>query len=184
MSKSTYDPFKHHRRTVRYADWDYRTPGYYFITICTHGRQNLFDDQNFVIVAKERLLAIPTQPKFRHVKLDQWIIMPNHVHIILWLVTWPEAVLEDVEKREGFTHAQAGSIGSIVATYKGHVTNRINKMRRQQGAEFWQTGYWDRIIRDEDELNRTRQYIIDNPARWAEDRENLDVLLDNMIYHQ
>lgn len=183
MNQSRYDPFKHHRRSVRYADWDYRTPGYYFITICTKDRQNLFDNDSYSIVAEERLLAIPTYEQFQHVALDQWVVMPNHIHLILWLMTWPESIIAQPNKSAGFTHVQAGSVGVIVSTYKAQVTRRINNIERQKGLGIWQKGYWDRIVRDEHELNRTRQYIIDNPVRWQEDRENLNALLNKMTFH-
>jgi REP element-mobilizing transposase RayT len=78
---------------------------------------------------------------------------------------------------------EAGSLGVLVGRYKTAVTTRINNLRRSKGAKVWQRGYYERIIRNERELRATRQYIIKNPVRWAEDRENLDSLLNKMIYH-
>ena len=63
------------------------------------------------------------------------------------------------------------------------VTTRINTLRQTKGANVWQRGYYERIIRDENELNATRQYIVNNLARWEEDRDNLDALLAKMTYH-
>ena len=73
-----------------------------------------------------------------------------------------------------------GSIGAIVGNFKSLVTRRINNLRRTPGGRVWQRGYYDRIVRNERALNAIRQYVRDNPARWAEDRDNLDVLLSNM----
>ena len=50
-------------------------------------------------------------------------------------------------------------------------------------SKLWQRGYYDRIVRNERELNAIREYIRLNPERWAEDRDNLDVVLSRMIYH-
>ncbi|TET34566.1 MAG: hypothetical protein E3J72_13935 [Planctomycetota bacterium] len=68
-----------------------------------------------------------------------------------------------------------GSIGAIIGQFKSIVTKRINKLHRKKGSSIWQRSYYDHVIRDEDELNRIRQYIIDNPVNWAIDRENPDV---------
>ena len=82
-----------------------------------------------------------------------------------------------------FENALAGSLGVVVGRYKTAVTTRINNLRQSKGANVWHRGYYERIIRNERELQATRQYIIDNPTRWAEDRENLDTLLTKMTYH-
>lgn len=179
-----YDPFKHHRRSIRLADWDYRTPGYYFVTICTHQRQHLFDTVAYREVVEWVLKAIPTHKQARHVVLDVWVIMPNHIHLILWLRTWPQNIVTQPEKREGFANVQSGSVGAIVGNCKRQMSRRINNLCRQPGGRVWQKGYWDRIIRNEDELMRTRQYIADNPRRWQKDRDNLDELLTKMVYHE
>jgi putative transposase len=82
-----------------------------------------------------------------------------------------------------FENALAGSLGVVVGRYKTAVTTRINQLRHSTGAKVWQRGYYERIIRNQRELAATRQYIINNPRRWAEDRDNLDALLSKMTYH-
>ncbi|EKD34841.1 MAG: hypothetical protein ACD_75C02165G0001, partial [uncultured bacterium] len=69
---------------------------------------------------------------------------------------------------------QPGSIGAIMAQFKSVVTKRINAMRGSAGAPVWQRNYYERVIRDENELSRARQYIVNNPMQWelALDREN------------
>lgn len=69
----------------------------------------------------------------------------------------------------------------LIGQYKSGVTRRINHLRHTPGGRVWQRGYYERIIRNEREWNAIRQYIHDNPARWAEDRENLDRLLSRMV---
>ena len=77
-----------------------------------------------------------------------------------------------------------GSLGAVVATLKGVTTRRIRNLDQTIPPNgVWQSGYWDRIIRDDDELSATREYIRLNPIRWAEDRENLDQVLVKMNYH-
>ena len=78
-----YDPHKHHRRSIRLRDWDYRSPGLYFVTICTHERQNLFDNHEFRDIAVHALARIPQQEHARHVLVDTSIVMPNHAPAIL-----------------------------------------------------------------------------------------------------
>ncbi len=87
-----YDPKKHHRRSIRLKGYDYTQPGAYFITICTQNRECLFGevvDGRMVLnelgqVARECWLAIPDH--FPHSRLDEFVIMPNHVHGIIWIV--------------------------------------------------------------------------------------------------
>jgi hypothetical protein len=73
-----------------------------------------------------------------------------------------------------------GSLGAIVRSYKAAVARRLNRQRRAPGAQVWQRGYWERIIRDVRQLEATRRYIAENPARWAEDRDDIDLLLARM----
>ncbi|RLC57367.1 MAG: hypothetical protein DRI30_04340 [Chloroflexi bacterium] len=97
------------------------------------------------------------------------MIMPNHVHGIVRLPAGA-APLPTVE---------AGSLGAVVRAFKSASTLRVNRLRETPGARVWQRGYYDRIIRDEAELARVRQYIRDNPARWVEDRNHPSNLADS-----
>jgi len=176
-----YDPRKHHRRSIRVRGWDYRSPGLYFVTICTEHRQNIFDNQEFREIAVHALARVMGQEHAQHLLVDESIVMPNHGHIIFDFGNFP--VQADMNKSVGkFENALAGSLGVVVGRYKTAVTTRINKLRHSTGAKVWQRGYYERIIRNERELQATRQYIVENPARWDEDRDNLDVLLEKMTY--
>ena len=177
-----YDPSKHHRRSIRLKDWDYRSPGYYFVTICTHGRQNLFDNPEYQALAADALTRIPQQKHARHVVVDVWVVMPNHVHVIIVFIDYP-AQADMTMPSEEFQNALAGSLGVVVGRYKTAVTRRLNNLRHSQGAPVWQRGYYERIIRNEREWRATQKYIEENPVRWAEDRDNLDALLAKMTYH-
>lgn len=73
-----------------------------------------------------------------------------------------------------------GSLGAIVRSYKAAVARRMNRLRQMPGMPVWQRGYWERIIRNEHELDTTRAYIADNPVRWDAHHDNLDDLLADM----
>ncbi|VAW33368.1 hypothetical protein MNBD_CHLOROFLEXI01-937 [hydrothermal vent metagenome] len=178
-----FDPHKHHRRSIRLSGWDYRSPGYYFVTFCTHERQNLFENLDFRDIAVHALARIPEQQHARHIVVDESVVMPNHGHVVFDFRAFP--IQADMTKSMGnFENALAGSLGVVVGRYKTAVTTRINNLRQSPGAKVWQRGYYERIIRNERELEATRQYIINNPARWAEDKDNLDALLAKMTYHR
>ena len=187
MSRS-YDSKKHHRQSIRLRDWDYRSAGYYFVTICTHQRNNLFGKvvngdmcfNEYGQIVENAWQAISSHEKFSHVQLGDWIVMPNHLHGII-VIEEPVDVDED-EKQWLFGKVQPGSLGIIVGSTKSLVARRINNMRRTPGASVWQRGYYERIIRNEQELNAIICYIQQNPARWQSDRENLDITIQKMSH--
>ncbi len=171
-----YDPRRLHRRLIRLKGWDYRTPGHYFVTICTYQRQYLFEEPAYKGIAETTWRLIPEQRHAKHVRLDEWIVMPNHLHGILVLSPVGEDEFQPAPERG----AAPGSLPSVVGTFKSMATRRINNLRRTPGQKAWQRGYYDRIVRNERELNAIRRYIRANPARWAEDRDNLESLLSRM----
>ena len=186
---------RHHRQSTRLQSWDYTAAGTYSVTICTHRRQNLFEDAAFRQVAENAWQAIPTRPHAQHVTLDEWVLMPNHLHGILVIAESalprgnPSAPVDNPGVPDARPGSQPdrrpigpvpGSLGAIVGNYKSLVTRRVNNLRGTPGAPLWQRGFYDRIIRNERELNAIRPYIRDNPARWAEDRDNLDTCLRQM----
>ena len=188
----SYDPRRHHRRSIRLAGWDYRTSAAYFVTICTHERECLFLDRVWGNIAETSWLNLAQTAS--RVVLDEWIVMPNHVHGILILTeiadapvapfNWRHAPpLPETEPRP-FANAPAGSLGAIIRSYKAAVTRRINHLCHTRGHKRWQRGYYERIVRDQPELERIRTYIRQTPSRWAEDRDNLDELLERMVYHE
>lgn len=177
-----YDPHKHQRRSIRLPDWDYRSPAFYFVTICTYQRQNLFENPAYQEIAVHALARVPEHEHARHVMVDEWVVMPNHIHVIFNFVDYP-ALMTPSRTAGEFENAPAGSLGVVVGRYKTAVTVRINRLRRSVGDKVWQQGYYERILRNEQELAAARQYIIDNPLRWAEDQDNLDALFAKMTYH-
>ncbi len=160
------------RRSVRLRDYDYRTPGGYFITICTSGRQALFADLRMRQIIEVAWTDIPNHHPY--IEIDEFVVMPNHVHGILFLGD-RDATADRAQQAAPLQHArprvEAGALGAIVRSFKARVTRDL---RRLAGSEFivWQRNYHEHIIRDEGALRRIRQYIVDNPTRWSFDREN------------
>jgi putative transposase len=166
-----YSPELHHRRSIRLRGYDYSQPGAYFVTVCTHNGGLLLESQ----AAQEAVLAawqgLPM--RFPAVALDEFVIMPNHVHGIICVVgarhASPLQGSADPTRPRG---AVAGSLSAIVGSFKAAAAKRINAIRKTHGSPVWQRNYYERVIRDEEELGRVRQYIRDNPLRWDEDPEN------------
>ncbi|MCP4362685.1 MAG: transposase, partial [Chloroflexi bacterium] len=110
---------KHNRRSIRLPEWDYRSEGYYFITICTFQRECLFADKRLHEIAAQAWDYIPQQPHAKHVITDESVIMPNHGHGILHVVSGPDTPLPELDYPHG---PQPGSTGAIVGNYKMLVT--------------------------------------------------------------
>ena len=167
------------RRSIRVKGWDYRSSGLYFVTICSFQRKNIFADERLHEIAANAWAYIPEQEHARHVVLDEWVVMPNHIHGIIQITADPVTPMPEIDHLRG---PVAGSLGVIVGNYKMRVTKRVKAMLKATGTDLkvWQRGYWERIIRNERELSATREYIRNNPMRWSEDRDNLDALLAKM----
>jgi Transposase IS200 like. len=169
------------RKHPRLKGYDYAKNGAYFITICVKGRHNMLGE----LVGRDAHIApsnhiMPTirlseygkiidkyinsinSPK-KSVAVDKYVIMPNHVHMIIILEN--EAGNPDHREMMGNGATWASrptAIPDIVRSFKVMVSKEI-------GFSLWQTSYHDHIIRSEDEYHRICQYIDDNPAKWAED---------------
>ena len=158
-----FDSNRHHRRSIRLRGYDYASCGAYFVTLVTHKRELLFDDPVLHRVAETFWERIPRHAP--HVSLDEWIVMPNHVHGILVIET-------SVNSDPSSSGPAAGSLGAVVGNFKSVTARRINRIRKTPGAPVWQRNYYDRIVRNERELQAIRQTIADNPRNWEMDREH------------
>ncbi len=160
-----FDPKIHHRRSIRLKGYDYSLPGAYFVTICTQNKICLFGNVNneemalndFGRIVQMVWDELPVHYQF--IKLDTFIIMPNHVHGIIGLVG------------AGLKPAPTG-LPEIVRGFKTFSARYINKTRNTPGISLWQRNYYEHIIRNPEELNRIREYIVNNPLKWHLDREN------------
>jgi putative transposase len=176
------------RRSIRLAQYDYRRCGAYFVTICTLNRECLFGEvtEGEMRLSDAGLVAcdewLRSGDMRREVELDQFVIMPNHLHGIV--------VIVDADGRRNDGDAPAGdhpaagihrtplqrlagaSLGALINGYKAAVTRSLTAAHAISGASVWQRNYYEHVIRNDEELQRIRQYIVDNPAKWALDREN------------
>ena len=170
---------------MRLHGFDYRSAAYYFVTICTYQKQWLFEDETLKNPVEIVIQKIESNvwPEFDHVEIDSMVIMPNHIHFIFAFID-PENATDDFEIK---AIRLSKSLGSLVATFKGEVTKMVRRSTRDFELRVWQRGYYDRIIRDENEHNRTRKYIRLNPEKWEDDSgyvlENLDRMIEKMTYH-
>jgi REP element-mobilizing transposase RayT len=157
--------------------YDYSSPGAYFITVCAHDRACLFGDIADEVVSMNDAGRIVdeewrrTSAIRKDVSIDAYVVMPNHFHGIVVLHDC-RGTARRAPTVERFGRPVAGSVPTIVRAFKSAATKRINEFRNTPGAHIWQRNYYEHIVRDDDELNRIRQYIVDNPARWSQDREN------------
>jgi len=183
----TYDPQKHHRRSVRLTGYDYAQPGVYFVTICVRDREctlgNVVDGRarttEYGRVAHDFWVQVPIH--FVNVSIDTFVVMPNHVHTIIAIgdpphrrggVTPPLRTAASPQPGVGTTPLRRPTLGQIVAYYKYQTTKLINQIRGNPGTPFWQRSFYDHIIRNDRELNAIRQYIADNPLKWELDQDN------------
>lgn len=176
------------RKLNRLRDYDYSEFGYYFVTICAKDRELCFGDvvgENMVLnefgrIADKCWRDLPNH--YWNCKLDEFIIMPNHVHGI---------VIIDNDVGNGFKPFPVNQIKSFPTQWNGYKpfpTNKYSLSEMMRGFKTfssrrinetqnifrfqWQKSFYDRIIRDNHELYRIRKYIMNNPSQWCLDRNN------------
>ena len=150
-----YRPQGLHRRSIRLQGFDYSQAGAYFITICTHNRALFLQAERVQEVVRSAWHDLPL--RFPSVVLDEFVIMPNHVHGIISL--------------RGAA-SSAPTLGRVVRAFKSVSAIAANKALGRSGQPFWQHNYYEHVIRDEEELNAVRRYIRENPLKWSDDPDN------------
>ena len=139
------------RKNPRIRGYDYATPNYYFITICTHHKKCLFWTNGKLNclgqIAYDAVQQIPTH--FPQNRVEQFVIMPNHIHMIL--VVEPGGADTSV----------------VVGSFKSYVTRIVHGSDPQ--LKVWQTSYHDHVIRNQLQYERIWIYIESNPMRWEKD---------------
>ena len=148
------------RKANRLPDYDYSTANAYFITICANDRKNLFWQPVGATTGRPqlsvcgRIILQNIQLIYRHypaVTVDHYVIMPDHIHLLLQI------------HADGGRPMTAPTVSRIIKQFKGIVTKQI-------GRSIWQKGFYDHIIRDENDYFTKRQYIEENIAKLAEQR--------------
>lgn len=169
------------RRSIRLKDYDYTQEGAYFITICTNQKERVFGAiingemslSGCGDVASKRWQSIPAH--FPHIGLDEFTIMPNHVHGIIIInkpvgAPVPVKATTSNDKAERFGTPTTGSIPTIIRSYKSAVTKELNQGEQSRRKSVWQRGYYEHVIRNEDSMEKIREYIHYNPMKWCDDK--------------
>ncbi|MDO8281622.1 MAG: transposase [Thermodesulfovibrionia bacterium] len=175
----TYNPDIHHRRSIRLKEYDYSQAGAYFVTICTASRECLFgiieDAQMKMNDAGKMVQNVwhELPGRFSEIHLDEFIIMPNHIHGIILLVGAP-LVGARFSKEDRAGTRPAPTLGDIIGAFKSITTHSYTEGVKQQqwqrySDKLWQRNYYEHIIRSEPELNKIREYIVNNSLRWETD---------------
>ena len=189
-----YDPRIHNRRSIRLKGYDYSQAGAYFVTMCTQNRKYMFGnvvDGEMVLNDAGRMVQTVWDeiPKYYYgIEIDEFVIMPDHVHGIIVLVRAAprgRPVNENIMNRETPEQGQPRrvartglllSLPDIVHRFKTMTTKLYTDGVKQHGwpafpGRLWQRNYYERIVRNEIALNRIRRYIINNPMKWEHDRK-------------
>ncbi|MCK5305679.1 MAG: transposase [Candidatus Omnitrophica bacterium] len=165
------------RNTNRIPQHNYSTPAQYFITICTENRQQLFGtikNDQMILNAVGNMIDLWWQKifeKYGHALIDEYAIMPNHIHGIINIVGAGSS-RPDNNKIIG-RDDPAPTIGNIIAYFKYQTTKQINESQNTPGKKIWQRNYHDHIIRNDRSLDAIREYIANNPVNWEQDIDNL-----------
>ncbi|MDT8346810.1 MAG: transposase [Flavobacteriaceae bacterium] len=189
MAKKFQNKYK--TESIRLSNWDYRSNADYFVTICTKNKKCFFGDIILNTQTKEKTMKLSEignlannfwmeiPEHFPFVKLDAFVVMPNHVHGIITIdhsrddsCIIPTEILsiDDIPLSKNEKMAKIspkkGSLSSVIRSYKSAVT----KQARQIDSMFsWQSLYHDHIIRNPFALHRIRKYINNNPNNWDTD---------------
>ena len=159
------------RKRNRLIGFDYSSNGAYYLTICVKERRKLLAAINVgahcvrpglsdigQVVENEIDILSNTYPG---IYVDKFVIMPNHIHVVLVISGRAEWLLASAASESGRTQC-APTVSRIIKQFKGAITKRI-------GHSIWQRSYYDHIIRNEADYLRAWQYIDENPAKWEED---------------
>lgn len=160
--------------SARLHSWDYSSPGWYFVTICTKNKDRFFGDVirgEMCLSDSGRIIAeewMKTEIIRSNIRLDKWIVMPNHIHGILVIVERMDNVETPLRGVSTILKWKSGTLGAIINQFKSISTKRI---RRAGTTTFaWQPRFYDHIIRNEDSLSQIRTYIQNNPQKWENDK--------------
>jgi REP element-mobilizing transposase RayT len=175
------------RKSIRLKGYDYTLPGAYFVTLVAWQRQCRFGEivGGKVHLSQEgRIIETAWQrlPAFFPIRIDKWVIMPNHFHAIVWIIDSIHGRSAGLVRPESGNSMGAGasplpngtlrwSLGAIIQNFKSTCTLKINRASGIRGAPAWQRNYYERIIRSPEELQKIAKYIEANPSNWNSDPE-------------
>ena len=195
LFKNTYQT-----ESNRLKNWDYSSEAIYFITLVAQNRKCIFGaidndkmllNDNGKIIETELLKSITIRERwFFH----NWVIMPNHIHLLVEIISLSDTETHDVDTHDAETHdaethcsaslqleseskssklsRKPNSISSFVAIFKSVTTKQINVMMNHDANIIWQSNYHDHIVRNYNSFNTIYHYIKNNPKNWNTDSIN------------
>jgi len=154
------------RKQLRLRGYDYAFPGVYFVTICSAGKRPIFgaiSGKSIILSPAGEIVRsewIALRERFSRLVLDEFVIMPNHLHGVLAFVghaggTGPSPTLFDV-----------------IGAFKSISTIKVNGLLRRRRVPLWQRSYYEHIVRTGEDLRKIQRYILENPLMWSLDPEN------------
>jgi putative transposase len=158
------------RSSLRLKNFDYSTAAVYFLTVCTSERKTILGASLEGKVRASAMGRIVSECWFElpyhyaHLELGAFIVMPNHVHGLISLRDPVGAGLRPAPT--------TATLSEIVGVFKSFSSRRIHAANASSPKKIWQRGYYEHIVRNPEECERIKRYILKNPARWAFDREN------------
>lgn len=173
------------RKDLRLKAYDYSQAGYYFVTICTENKQHLFgeiDDGIMKLNDAGKMVEDwinKLHGRYENAVLDEFAIMPNHIHIIMVIVgadpcvSPPSGIPPKTSDSTG-THMGV-PLHRIIQWVKTMTTNDYIKgvksgQYKPFNKQIWQRNYYEHVIRNDKELQEIREYIVNNPAKWELDK--------------
>ena len=163
---------EHCRHSIRLRNYDYKSQGLYFITICTKDREIYFDRNDIREMIDNIWLELKN--KYPNIDLDEYVVMPNHIHGII--------IINDSERdgegnHKSYPYTERPRLGDIIGSFKSVATHHyIKNIELKNWPKFnqklFQRNYYEHIIRNEESLNKIREYIKFNPLNWDRDRNN------------
>ncbi|HUV52707.1 MAG TPA: transposase [Dehalococcoidia bacterium] len=167
-------PERCHRRSLRLKEYDYSQAGAYFVTLCTKNHESILGkiDEGIIRLSPAGKVVeafwkdLPS--RYPNVELDAFVVMPNHTHGSIMMSVGAIHELPPYQQ----TSRRRMLLPKIIGYIKMNTARRINQLRNAPGTPVWQRSYYEHVIRNEKFLNDTRQYIAENPLRWALDEEN------------
>lgn len=197
------------KNSLRLESYDYSWFGAYFITICSYKKEEIFGEiENGLMLLNNVGKIVQTSwhqiPKnYKNIKLDDFVIMPNHIHGIIRIV---EAIHESPKIKRPIHESSEDNpsqnnikqnsgvirelplrierrkmlISKIIGRFKMNSSKLINDIHNSKGSHVWQRSYYDHIIRNDNDLNNIKQYIQNNPLNWIKDKNNLDSEIKNV----
>ena len=152
------------RKQNRLRCYDYSSNGGYFVTICTDQRKKILCDigedgivrrMKCGILAEKIIWDIPR--RFPTVSVDKYVVMPNHIHLLLLFA------------KENTTGSTDVTLGNVIGWYKYQVTKQINEAFGNAGNRVFQRSYHDHVIRGHRDYELIWEYIDTNPQKWLLD---------------